>query len=76
VRGLRLQKDAGPAGFAVESPSGEVIGHLELFDERLLDGLCRGESLLRLPRSLADLLEAAGQVALERAGTILDARVS
>ena len=73
---FRLQKDAGPHGFAVKSPSGEVVGHLELFDERLLDGLCCGESLLRLPQSLADLLEAAGQVALERAGTILDGRVS
>ena len=72
----RLRKDAGPDGFAVESPSGEVIGHLELFDERLLDGLRCGESLLRSPQSLADLLEAAGQVALERAGAILDVRVS
>jgi hypothetical protein len=60
----------------VESPSGEVAGHLELFDERLLDGILCGESLLRSPRSLADLLEAAGQVALERAGAILDVRVS
>ena len=73
---FRLRKDAGPDGFAVESPSGEVIGHLELFDERLLDGLRCGESLLRSPQSLADLLEAAGQVALERAGAILDVRVS
>jgi hypothetical protein len=73
---FRLRKDAGPHGFAVESPSGEVVGHLELFDERLLDGLRCGESLLRLPQSLADLLEAAGQVTLERAGAILDARVS
>ena len=58
---FRLRKDAG---------------HLELFDERLLDGLRCGESLLRSPQSLADLLEAAGQVALERAGAILDVRVS
>jgi hypothetical protein len=29
----------------------------------------------RSPASLADLLEAAGQVALERSGAILDARV-
>jgi hypothetical protein len=72
---FRLRKDAGPDGFAVVSPSGEVAGHLELFDERLLDGLLCGESLLRSPQSLADLLEAAGQVALERAGAILDARV-
>ncbi len=73
---FRLRKDAGPLGFAVESPSGEIVGHLELFDERLLDGLRCGESLLRSPRSLADLLEAAGQVALERAGAILDERIS
>lgn len=51
------------------------VGHLELSDERLLDGLRCGESLLRSPQSLPDLLEAAGQVAPERAGAILDARV-
>ncbi|MFL6231905.1 MAG: hypothetical protein ACJ76N_02105 [Thermoanaerobaculia bacterium] len=52
-----------------------MVGPLELFDERLLGGLRRGESLPRSPQSLADLLEAAGQVALERAGAILDGRV-
>jgi hypothetical protein len=34
------------------------------------------ESLARSPESLATFLEAAGQVALERAGAILDQRVS
>jgi hypothetical protein len=72
---FRLQKNSGPEGFAVESPDGEILGHLELFDERLVDALHCGESLLRAPRSLADLLEAGGQVALERAGTILEERV-
>jgi hypothetical protein len=73
---FRLQKDSGAEGFAVESAEGEILGHLELFDERLVDALHCGESLLRAPRSLADLLEAGGQVTLERAGSILDWRVA
>ena len=73
---FRLQKDAGPQGYAVEhGPAGEVAGHLELFDEKLVDALHAVEILLRSPESLANLLEAAGQVALERSGAILDTRV-
>lgn len=34
------------------------------------------ECLVRSPESLANLLEAAGGLALERAGAILDARVA
>jgi len=71
---FRLHKEEGPQGYAVEHGP-EVAGHLELFDEKLVDGLHVVEMLLRSPESLASLLEAAGQVALERAGAILDGRV-
>ena len=51
------------------------MGHLELFDERLIEALRVVTALARSPEALANVLEAAGQVALERAGTILDERV-
>jgi hypothetical protein len=72
---FRLQKDSGPEGFAVEDGSGEIVGHLELFDPNLIEALHFAEGLLRSPETLAVLLEAAGQVALERAGAILDERI-
>ncbi len=73
---FRMRKDSGPEGFAVETGNGgEVLGHLELFDERLIEALHVAESLVRSPQALAGLLEAAGPVALERAGAILDERV-
>lgn len=66
----------GPEGFAVEAGhGGEVVGHLELFDPNLIEALHVAEGLLRSPETLAVLLEAAGQVALERAGAILDERI-
>jgi hypothetical protein len=52
---------------------GEVVGHFELFDEALLDALNVTACLVRSPRSLAYLLEAAGPAALERCGAILAA---
>ncbi|HKI02718.1 MAG TPA: hypothetical protein VKK31_12130 [Thermoanaerobaculia bacterium] len=72
----RLHKDSGPAGFAVASGNGgEVVGHAALFDENLIAALHVAEVLTRSPESLADLLEAAGPLALERAGAILEARL-
>ncbi|HSK81360.1 MAG TPA: hypothetical protein VLQ45_33210 [Thermoanaerobaculia bacterium] len=74
---FRLHKDAGPEGYAIEANGGgAVIGHLALFDEKLVDALNAGESLLRSPESLANLLESGGQVALERSGAILDERIT
>ncbi len=74
---FRLHKESGPEGFAVETGNGgELAGHLGLFDERWIEALHFAESLARSPEALADLLEAAGPVALERAGAILDERVS
>jgi hypothetical protein len=73
---FRLFKDLGPDGFAVETGNGgQIVGHLDLFDERLIEALHVVASLVRAPEALANVLEAAGQVALERAGTILDERV-
>jgi hypothetical protein len=71
---FHLRKDRTPDGYAVES-GGEVIAHLTHFDEKLVDALHVLESILRSPDALANLLEAAGSVALERAGAILDGRV-
>ncbi|MEO6196414.1 MAG: hypothetical protein ABIS20_25625 [Thermoanaerobaculia bacterium] len=72
---FRLHKESGPAGFAIEG-GGEVVGHSALFDESLIAALHMADSLARSPESLASFLEAVGQVALERAGAILDERVS
>lgn len=71
---FRLSQDAGPEGYAVTS-GGEPVGHLALFDENLVAALHVTDALLRSPAALAGLLEAAGQVALERTGPLLDARV-
>jgi len=71
---FRLQKEAGPAGYAVAERGGEVVGHLQLFDEKLVDALSVVDALLRMPEALAGVLEAAGAVALERAGVILEER--
>jgi hypothetical protein len=70
---FRLQKNAGPAGYGIVSGS-ELAGHVALFDEKLVDALHVAEMLVRNPESLASLLEAAGALALERTGTILDER--
>jgi hypothetical protein len=53
---------------------GEVVGQLLLFDEALVDGINVVLHLLQSPESLAWMLEAAGAVALERCGAILDER--
>jgi hypothetical protein len=49
---------------------------LPLFEERALDAMNVLVHLLRSPESLAFVLEAAGSVALERCGAILDERVA
>lgn len=76
-KAFRLRKDAEGAGYAVESgPDGQVIGYLALFDETLVEAAHTVECLVRQPESLANLLEAAGGLALERSGSILDSRVA
>ena len=54
----------------------EVAGRLRLFDEALVDALNVVAHLLQSPESLSWLLEAAGAVALERCGAILDERTA
>jgi hypothetical protein len=54
----------------------EVAGQLRVFDEHLVDALNVVAHLLQSPESLAWLLEAAGAVALERCGAILDERTA
>ncbi|HEX4495086.1 MAG TPA: hypothetical protein VIE43_05390 [Thermoanaerobaculia bacterium] len=73
---FRLAKESGREGFAVESARGVVVGHCGLFDESLIFALHMAEGLARSPEGMADLLEAAGPVCLERAGAILDERVA
>ena len=76
-KAFRLRQDAEGAGYAVEAgPGGGVMGYLAVFDETLLAAAHAVECLVRRPESLAGLLEAAGGLALERAGAILNSRLA
>jgi hypothetical protein len=73
---FRLHKESGPGGFAIETGNGgEPPGHSALFDERLIEALHVVERLVRSPEALAHVMEAAGPLALERAGAVLDERI-
>ena len=52
------------------------MGHLELFDDKLVAALGVLHSLATDPLSLANFLEAVGGVALDRAGVVLAERVA
>ncbi|HEX9940482.1 MAG TPA: hypothetical protein VGG03_00585 [Thermoanaerobaculia bacterium] len=54
---------------------GEAVGWIDLFDQDWAFGLNVLERFTRSPEALATLLEAAGPLALERAGRILRLRV-
>jgi hypothetical protein len=71
---FRLALEPEEAGFALTDRAGDTVGHFNLFDENLRDALHVVETILRSPEALANLLEAAGSLALERAGAILDQR--
>ncbi|HZF07213.1 MAG TPA: hypothetical protein VFE33_00330 [Thermoanaerobaculia bacterium] len=71
----RLRGEETPRGFALEGARGETAGHLEYYDPDAAAALHVAESLLRSPEALARLLEAAGRVALLRAGKIVFERV-
>jgi hypothetical protein len=73
---LRLEKEPDSLGYGVVLDDGELAGHFELFDEPLLDAMNAAVALVRSPWSLAYLLEAAGPLALERCGSVLDRWVS
>jgi hypothetical protein len=75
-----LRQDPGPEGFALlaglnRDGTPDIVGHLQLFDEAWASALHVADALLRRPDCLALLLEAAGKVALERTGAVLDERV-
>jgi hypothetical protein len=72
---FRLAKERSSEGFAVVTAAGEAAGHCDLFEESLVAALHVRDSLHRSPEALAWFMEAAGAVALERAGAILDERV-
>jgi hypothetical protein len=58
-----------------EGSTAAAAGHLRDFDEGLAFALHLAAALVRSPVALAWLLEAAGHVALEQAGRILDRRI-
>ncbi|HEX7184572.1 MAG TPA: hypothetical protein VF756_22285 [Thermoanaerobaculia bacterium] len=72
---FRLATEQDADGYEVVLDGGEAVGRLRLFDEALVDALNVAVSLVRSPQSLAYLLEAAGSLALERCGALLDRRV-
>ncbi len=72
----RLGKDENPGrGFPVYR-SGELVGHLRLFDEELVAALNVLDALLSSPYDFAWLLEAAGGLALQHVGRISMARAT
>src|SRR5262245_30851380 len=75
---LDLARDPDPAGegYAVRLDDGTVVGHAEQFDEALIDGINAAVNMIRLPASVAYLLEAAGPVAVLRSGAIFAERIA
>jgi hypothetical protein len=71
---FRLAEHPTSTGYAITDSTGQLAGHTALFDERLINALHVVEKIISAPESLADLLEAAGSLALERAGVILEER--
>jgi hypothetical protein len=71
---FRIDGEPEDGGYALRDPNGTITGHLRLFDQNVTDALHVVETLVRSPEALANLLEAAGGLALERAGAILDQR--
>ena len=74
---LFLARDPDPddQGYAVRLDDGTVVGHLLQFDQTLLEAVNGLVGVLRVPGSLAFVMEAAGAITLERAGAILEERV-
>ena len=72
----RLGKDEDSGrGFPVYR-SGELVGHVRLFDEELVAALNVLDALLSSPYDFAWLLEAAGGLALQQVGRISMARAT
>jgi len=74
---LSLAGDPDPDGwgYAVRLDDGTVVGHLAQFDEDLIDSVNCLVSIVHSAGSLAYELEAAGAVALERCGALLEERI-
>ena len=75
---LTLAGDPDPdgEGYAVRLDDGTVVGHAEQYEEALIEGINSAVNMIRLPASVAYLLEAAGPVALLRSGAILAERIA
>ena len=73
---LSADSDPGGEGYPLLLDDGTVVGHAEEFNEALVDAVNVAAGLVRSPLALAFLLEAAGAVALERCGAILDDRIA
>jgi hypothetical protein len=56
--------------------SGEIVGHVQLFDEELVNALNVLDALLASPYDFAWLVEAAGGLALQHVGRISMARAA
>jgi hypothetical protein len=69
-----LGKERWNGGFPLLR-QGEAVGWIDLFDEDWAFGVNVLERFTRSPEAIAKLLEAAGPLALERAGRILRHRV-
>jgi hypothetical protein len=69
-----------PDGFELRAVYGEQgaqgAGWLRRYEPRLAEALHLLEGVVRSPRALADLLEAAGPVAVEQVGKILARRLA
>src|SRR5262245_54557704 len=68
--------DPGGEGYAVRLDDGTVVGHAEQYEDALIEGINAAVNLVRLPASLAYLLEAAGPIAVLRCGAILAERIA
>jgi hypothetical protein len=73
---FRLGKERDQAGGFPLLRQGEAEGWLDLFDQDWAFGVGLLERLVRSPEALATVLEAAGSLALLRAGAILLTRTS
>lgn len=69
-----LGKERWNGGFPLLR-QGEAVGWIDLFDEDWAFGVNVLERFIRSPEAIAQLLEAAGPLALERAGRLLRRRV-
>ena len=69
---LHLNKEVGAEGYGVALEDGTPAGRFELFDEALLGAMNNVVAVVRSPWSLAYLLEAAGPLAVERCGALLE----